>query len=370
MSEPRCADAVGLGRSAEQEQFGAALHELLSAADVPGAARAWAAGDRAPGLRGVAAAGRARRHRAGRAGTLRRPRGQPARPGGRVRGTRASRAARAGGRVAGGGSGAAGRAGRDRPRPAGLGGPRARAGWPGWRPANCSARWPRRPGCRTRWTPTRPAWCCWPSAARCGWPRRAPGTGRWTAPAGWPRCTADRAAGPRTGGRGGATGRSQLGTLASAAQLLGAGRALLEASVRHASAAGPVRPADRQLPGGQASAGRRGHRAGVRPAAAGRGRRRGRRPAPAAEPAGTCPRPRSPAPTPRTGRPAPRCRCTGRSATPSEHDLSLWLAKVRALVPAWGSQAEHRAVVLAAVTAAADGGEAGDRTPRRPGCRA
>ena len=29
----------------------------------------------------------------------------------------------------------------------------------------------------------------------------------------------------------------------------------------------------------------------------------------------------------------------------AEHDLSLWLTKVRALVPAWGSQAEHRAVV-------------------------
>ena len=29
----------------------------------------------------------------------------------------------------------------------------------------------------------------------------------------------------------------------------------------------------------------------------------------------------------------------------AEHDLSLWLAKVRALVPAWGSQAEHRARV-------------------------
>ncbi len=30
----------------------------------------------------------------------------------------------------------------------------------------------------------------------------------------------------------------------------------------------------------------------------------------------------------------------------AELDLSLWLAKVRALVPAWGSQAEHRARVL------------------------
>jgi alkylation response protein AidB-like acyl-CoA dehydrogenase len=31
----------------------------------------------------------------------------------------------------------------------------------------------------------------------------------------------------------------------------------------------------------------------------------------------------------------------------AEHDLSLWLGKVRALVPAWGSQAEHRARVVA-----------------------
>jgi len=34
----------------------------------------------------------------------------------------------------------------------------------------------------------------------------------------------------------------------------------------------------------------------------------------------------------------------------AEHDLSLWLTRVRALVPAWGSQAEHRARVLAALT--------------------
>ena len=31
----------------------------------------------------------------------------------------------------------------------------------------------------------------------------------------------------------------------------------------------------------------------------------------------------------------------------AEHDLSLWLMKVRALVPAWGSQGEHRARVMA-----------------------
>jgi alkylation response protein AidB-like acyl-CoA dehydrogenase len=36
--------------SDEQRQFGAALHELLCDADVPAAARAWATGDRGPGL--------------------------------------------------------------------------------------------------------------------------------------------------------------------------------------------------------------------------------------------------------------------------------------------------------------------------------
>jgi alkylation response protein AidB-like acyl-CoA dehydrogenase len=38
-----------------------------------------------------------------------------------------------------------------------------------------------------------------------------------------------------------------------------------------------------------------------------------------------------------------------------ECDISLWLAKVRALAATWGSQAEHRAVVLAALTAAETG---------------
>lgn len=30
----------------------------------------------------------------------------------------------------------------------------------------------------------------------------------------------------------------------------------------------------------------------------------------------------------------------------AEHDLSLWLGQVQALVPAWGTRAEHRARVL------------------------
>ena len=40
---------LALLRTAEQEQFAATLHTALSNADVPGAARRWAAGDRAPG---------------------------------------------------------------------------------------------------------------------------------------------------------------------------------------------------------------------------------------------------------------------------------------------------------------------------------
>jgi len=46
--------------SGEQEQFAAALHDMLADADVPAAARSWAAGDHGPGLdvwRGLAAAG-------------------------------------------------------------------------------------------------------------------------------------------------------------------------------------------------------------------------------------------------------------------------------------------------------------------------
>jgi alkylation response protein AidB-like acyl-CoA dehydrogenase len=37
-------------RSGEQAQFAASLHDMLADADVPAAARKWAAGDRTPGL--------------------------------------------------------------------------------------------------------------------------------------------------------------------------------------------------------------------------------------------------------------------------------------------------------------------------------
>jgi alkylation response protein AidB-like acyl-CoA dehydrogenase len=41
---------VNLSLSAEQQQFAASLHDLLAAADGPAAARSWAGGDRKPGL--------------------------------------------------------------------------------------------------------------------------------------------------------------------------------------------------------------------------------------------------------------------------------------------------------------------------------
>ena len=40
--------------------------------------------------------------------------------------------------------------------------------------------------------------------------------------------------------------------------------------------------------------------------------------------------------TRRTSPPAPACRCTARSATPQEFDLSIWITKVRALVTRLG----------------------------------
>lgn len=137
------------------------------------------------------------------------------------------------------------------------------------------------------------------------------------------------------------------GALASAAQLLGAGRALLEASVRHATQrtqfGRPVgafqavkhrladvaiglefaRPlldaAAVALAGRDATAGRDVSAAKVACADAAHQAARA------------------------------ALQVHGAIGYTREHDLSLWLTKVRALLPAWGTQAEHRAIVLAAV---------------------
>jgi alkylation response protein AidB-like acyl-CoA dehydrogenase len=143
------------------------------------------------------------------------------------------------------------------------------------------------------------------------------------------------------------------GALACAAQLLGAGRALLEASVRHAGqrnqfgrAIGAFQAVKHQLADvaiGLEFAGP------LLDAAAG------------ALDTGSCHMARDVS--------AAKVACTdaarraaraalqvhGAIGYTEEHDLHLWLLKVRALAGAWGSQAEHRARVMAAISVPEDG---------------
>jgi alkylation response protein AidB-like acyl-CoA dehydrogenase len=145
----------------------------------------------------------------------------------------------------------------------------------------------------------------------------------------------------------------EFGALACSAQLLGAGRALLEASVRHAS----VR-AQFGRPVGAFQAVK--HRLAdvaialefARPlldAAAEALAADGAGP-PAPDGAGTAARDVSAAKVACADAAYLAARAAlqvhGAIGYTAEHDLSLWLAKVRALVPAWGTQAEHRARVL------------------------
>ena len=146
-------------------------------------------------------------------------------------------------------------------------------------------------------------------------------------------------------GAAGAAARAlDWGALACSAQLLGAGRALLEASVRHASAR---RQFGRPVGAFQAVK----HR--LADVAIGLEFARPLLDAAAlALPSG--------GPTAARDVSAAKVACAdaayraaraalqvhGAIGYTAEHDLSLWLLKVRALVPAWGSQAEHRARVL------------------------
>jgi alkylation response protein AidB-like acyl-CoA dehydrogenase len=139
-----------------------------------------------------------------------------------------------------------------------------------------------------------------------------------------------------------------LGALASAAQLLGAGRALLEASVRHA---GLRVQFGRPIGAFQAV---KHHLADV---AIGLEFAR-----PLIEAAAVALADSSPAASRDVSAAKIACADAAHRAArialqvhgaigyTQEHDLSLWLTKVRALVPAWGSQAEHRARVMAALT--------------------
>ena len=141
----------------------------------------------------------------------------------------------------------------------------------------------------------------------------------------------------------------QAGALASAAQLLGAGRALLAAGVRHA---GQRIQFGRPVGAFQAV---KHHLADVaiglefaRPlldaaaSALAAGDRAAARDTSAAKVACTD-----------AARRAARAalQVHGAIGYTEEHDLHLWLMKVRALAGTWGSQAEHRARIMAELTA-------------------
>jgi alkylation response protein AidB-like acyl-CoA dehydrogenase len=140
-----------------------------------------------------------------------------------------------------------------------------------------------------------------------------------------------------------------LGTLACSAQLLGAGRALLEMSVRHVSVrtqfgqpVGAFQAVKHKL--ADVAIGLEFARPLLDAAAAAIG-----------DGAATASRDVSAAKVAcadaahRAARAA--LQVHGAVGYTAEHDLGLWLTRVRALVPAWGSQAEHRERVMAALAA-------------------
>ncbi len=149
-------------------------------------------------------------------------------------------------------------------------------------------------------------------------------------------------------GAGAAVARAfDMGALACSAQLLGAGRALLEASVRHAGLrtqfgrpVGAFQAVKHKL--ADVAIGLEFARPLLDAAAAA-----------IADGAATAARDVSAAKVACADAAWLAARAAlqvhGAIGYTAEHDLSLWLTKVRALVPAWGSQAEHRERVMAAL---------------------
>jgi len=356
-------ETAALGRSAEQEQFGAALHELLSAADVPAAARAWAAGDRAPGravwreLAGLGVTGLAVPERHGGLGASPldlvvacQELGHHAVPGPVAESLAAVPVL-----LAGLGEAGAGLTDGAGPDPAGPDLATRCADWlAGLAAGDLLATLAAPPRLPYAVDADEAGLVLLVSAGSVSLARpvsrhRSVDGTRWLAEvqAGERLAGCARTAGP--------VGRAvQLGTLASAAQLLGAGRALLEASVRHASQRaqfgrpiGAFQAVKHQLANvaiGLEFAQPLLDAAAVTVAAGEGGGSTARRDVSAAKVA--CADAAY-----RAARTA--LQVHGAIGYTEEHDLSLWLAKVRALVPAWGSQAEHRAVVVAMVAGGA-----------------
>ena len=340
---------MNAGRTAEQEQFAASLHDMLAAADVPGAARQWAAGDRSGGLAlwrklaGAGVTGLAVPQRWGGLGASPldivvacEELGHHALPGPVAESVAvvpwliAALAGEAPAPETPAGETPAGEtpAGRWLPGLA-AGDLIATLALPPWRPhaadadaadlillAEGDAVWLARPGARHR--SVDPARSLLEAEGRQLLAR-----------------------GPATAG---AIARARdVGVLACAAQLLGAGRALLAASVRHA---GQRVQFGRPVGAFQAV---KHHLADVAIAL--------EFARPLLDAAADCMAARDVS--------AAKVACTGAARLAAraalqvhgaigyteEHDLHLWLLKVRSLAGAWGSQAEHRARVMAALTA-------------------
>jgi alkylation response protein AidB-like acyl-CoA dehydrogenase len=150
----------------------------------------------------------------------------------------------------------------------------------------------------------------------------------------------------------------EAGTLACAAQLLGAGRALLEASVHQATQRsqfgqliGSFQAVKHQL--ADVAIGLEFARPLLDAAAAALDEQAQADPAPGAADPGSSTRDVSAAKIACTDAAYRAARVAlqvhGAIGYTQEHDLHLWLTKVRALAGAWGSQAEHRARVMAAI---------------------
>lgn len=151
----------------------------------------------------------------------------------------------------------------------------------------------------------------------------------------------------------------ELGTLASAAQLLGAGQALLEQSVRYARQrvqfgrpVGAFQAVQHRL--ADVAIGLEFARPLLYAAAMalGGGRPAADRDVTAAARDVSAAKVACADAAHRAARAA--LQVHGAIGYTQELDLGLWLTKVRALLPAWGTQAEHRALVLAALTADAE----------------
>jgi alkylation response protein AidB-like acyl-CoA dehydrogenase len=350
-------------RSAEQEQFAASLHGLLAAADVPGAARRWAGGDRADGLAlwrklaGLGVSGLAVPPRYGGLGAsfadvvvACEELGHHAVPG-PVAETVAAVPALI----------------------TGLADERLCARWlPGLAAGDLVA------------TLALPPWRPYAADADAaglillaepGAVRLAAAGARYRSVD--PARSLSEVSGRELLARGPAVATAvaracEAGTLACAAQLLGAGRALLEASVSHARQrvqfgrpvgtfqavkhqladvaiglefAGPLLDAAAAAVSIGASANAGPAQGDSASAGLGNGAAAAARDVSAAKVACT-------SAAQRAARAA--LQIHGAIGYTQEHDLHLWLTKVRALAGAWGSQSEHRARVMASV--AADGG--------------